>query len=93
MSNIKQVFQDSLERVVRDHLISNRSGERKNWYWTLKPLEGNRDIIQKLKLILSWVLGNQVLSMTKEEILKHTINEYKKYNYYSYVGKKYGVIN
>ena len=93
MSTIQETFEVSLERVVRDHLIGNRSGERKNWHWTLRPGPGNRDIsdiINKLKLILSWVLGHRVIHMNPEEVLKHTIEEYKKCNYYGYMGMKYG---
>ena len=81
--NIKKQFQDSLERAVRDHLIGNRTGERKNWNWTLRPCTDGGDVVEKLKLILSWVLGSRVVDMTSEEVLKHI-------NYDGYLTTKYG---
>ena len=89
MSNIKKIYHDSLEQAVRDHIVGVRTGDRKDWHWTLKMFN-EIDPIPKLKLILSWKFGNQVLQMTSHEILKNLLAEYKKYNYCSYQQMKYG---
>ena len=80
MSNsiIKQQFEVSLENAVRDHLVGNRTGERQNWHWSLKPCKDGRQVIEKLRLVLSWRLGSQVVGMTPQEVLKHFIEQYKK---------------
>ena len=89
MSTIREIFESSLTRVCQSNLIGIRSGQRKDWYWTFKS-DKERDIIRKLKLILSWVMGSQVLHMTNQDVLKYTIEEYKKCNYYGFLGLKYG---
>ena len=90
MSNIQNRFHDSLERAVRDHLVGNSSGPRETWHWSLKPVQDHRLIIKKLRMILSWVFGDKVLTMTSDDVLKHTIEEYKKYDYDSFLTMKYG---
>ena len=89
MSKIYTIFQSSLERAVREHLVPNRTGKRENWYWSLEVPEDPQSLM-KLKLILSWVLGNKVIHMTAEQVLKHMIDEYRKSNYYSFMQLKYG---
>ena len=90
MSNINTIFQDSLESAVRDHLVPNRTGKRENWHWSLKATQDCPDPVKKLRLVLSWVLGRTVLDMTPAQVLKHTIEEYKKSRYHSFLGLKYG---
>ena len=70
MSKIYTIFKSSLERGVRDHLVPNRTGKRENWFWSLKGIEDPQTLL-KLKLIISWVLGNRVIHMTAEQVLKH----------------------
>ena len=59
-------------------------------YWSLIQPDVERDIINKLKLIISWVFGRRVINMTHTEVLKYTIEEYKKCNYSGFLRKKYG---
>ena len=89
MSNIQEIYQQSLQQAGRDHLVGVRTGNREEGYWKLKFVNG-KNPIPKLKLVLSWKFGAQVISMTDADVLKYIISEYKKYNYYSFLGMKYG---
>ena len=89
MSTIQQTFEDSLKRTCLSNLVGVRSGPRKDWHWALKS-DNEHDIIEKLKLILSWVLGSRVIHMTKAEVLYHTIAQYKKCDYHGFISLKYG---
>ena len=89
MSTIQKTFETSLKRVCRTNLFGVRSGPQKNWHWALKN-ETKRDVIFTLKLILSWVLGSQVLKMTNAQVLYHTIEQYKKCDYPGFLSLKYG---
>ena len=87
---IQQSFREALEQSVRDHLVGNSSGPQTTWHWTVKPAQEHRKIVKKWRLILSWVLGSRVVHMSSGEILYHIIEEYKKYDYDSYLTLKYG---
>jgi len=89
MSNIQNKYQHSVEQAVRDHFVGNRSGERKDWHWCLHPDRDSDRIIKKLQLVLSWVFGRKVLSMTPRELMFHTLEEYKKCNKDTYLTMKY----
>ena len=90
MTTIYTIFQSTLERAVRDHLVPNRTGKRENWFWALKATQDCPCPLNKIKLILSWVLGNRVIHMTAGQVLKHMIEEYRKSNYYGFLRLKYG---
>ena len=89
MSTIQQTFETSLKRICLSNLIGVRSGPRKNWHWALKA-DKERDIVETLKFILSWVFGSKALHMTTKEVLYHTIEQYKKCDNHGYLRLKYG---
>ena len=86
MSNIQKRFEDSLEQMVRNHLKGNRTKK----LWELYPPQDWKVIMTKLRLVLSWVMGRKVLTMTDVVVMSHIMKEYKKYNHDGYLTKKYG---
>ena len=84
MSNIRQRFHDSLGHIVQDNFIGNTITRR----WELYPPQDHKFIIKKLRLVLSWMLGNKVQNMTPVELMAYTIDAYKKYDYDNYIKKK-----
>ena len=89
MSNIQNIYEVELKRICRSNLIGVRSGRKKDWYWRLTA-DKNLDLTHKLRLILSWRFGGKVLLMTIQELLYHTIEEYKRVDYLGFQGLKYG---
>ena len=90
MSTIQQIFEIELKRICQSNLLGIRSGPQEDdGYWRLKHDE-RRDIYKTLKLILSWVLGSRVIHMTNNEVLFHTIEQYKRCDYIGFLGLKYG---
>ena len=82
--DINKKFQESLERVVDEHLVGNTTKRR----WELRPKK--QAVLLKLRLVLSWVMGNRALKFTGKEVLYHIIEHYKRLNHDGFMEKKYG---
>ena len=84
---IKDIFLESLEQVFHDHIRGDASIKE----WRLHPAVADyKPIVNKLKLVLSWVKGNEVSGMNTRQVMRDIIDQYKKYNHSDYMTAKYG---
>lgn len=87
MLTIQKRFRESLKQAVRVHLRGNPDKNR----WEVYPRKDWRSIIKKLRLVLSWVMGEQVLTMSPVDVLFHVKEQYKKLvSNEEYMDRKYG---
>ena len=84
MSIIQKRFQESVVQVVREHFLGNTIKKR----WELRPKK--QAVLQKLRLVLAWVMGPTVLKLKPRQVMYHIIEHYKNYDHDGYLTKKYG---
>ena len=73
-----QVFMNELSKRFHEYVRPIRRGGRKIWKLQPQPSETREQMIWKLKLTLSWVMGESAMHLSPDELLSQIVTRYQK---------------